>query len=107
MKEAYVMEEITPKQVEEMIKEGKDLNIVDVREDEEVAAGIIPNAVHIPLGSVEERMDELDKEKDYILVCRSGRRSEMAGMFLESKGFNVKNMIGGMLEWEGQTEIKG
>ncbi|MDC3416245.1 rhodanese-like domain-containing protein [Aquibacillus salsiterrae] len=99
------MEELTPKEVEVIVKEGKDYTIVDVREDEEVAAGIIPNAVHIPLGLVEEKVEHLDKHKDYILVCRSGRRSEMACMFMEAKGFKVSNMVGGMLEWEGPTEI--
>ncbi|MCT2536333.1 rhodanese-like domain-containing protein [Aquibacillus koreensis] len=98
------MKEVTPEQVLELLNNKTNVNIIDVREDEEVATGMIPDAKHIPLGFVEASMDELDKEKDYIIVCRSGRRSANACMFLESEGFKVSNMVGGMLEWEGPTK---
>lgn len=98
------MKEITPKEVESLLKEEKELNIIDVREVDEVAEGKIPGAIHIPLGLVEFRMNELDKSKEYIMVCRSGGRSGRATQFLEGQGFNVTNMTGGMLAWEGRTE---
>lgn len=98
------MNVITAKQVEELIKEGKTLNLIDVREADEVAAGKIPGAVNTPLGLIEFRMNELDKTKDYIIVCRSGARSGRATQFLESYGFKVKNMTSGMLAWEGSVE---
>lgn len=98
------MKEITAKQVEQLKTEGKPLNIIDVREPEEVATGKIPGAVNIPLGLVEARMDELDQSKEYIIVCRSGGRSGRATQFLASQGYNVSNMQGGMLAWEGKTE---
>ncbi|WP_110927670.1 rhodanese-like domain-containing protein [Bacillus massiliglaciei] len=95
------MKEITPQKVEQLINEGKHLNIIDVREVDETAAGKIPGAINIPLGLLEFRMNELDKTKEYIMVCRSGGRSGRASQFLESRGFNVVNMTGGMLAWEG------
>ena len=98
------MKQITAKEVEALLNEGERLNIIDVREVAEVAAGKIPGAVNIPLGLVEFRMNELDKSKEYIMVCRSGGRSGRATQFLESYGFNVINMIGGMLAWEGTVE---
>ncbi|OXS62022.1 rhodanese-related sulfurtransferase [Bacillus sp. V-88] len=99
------MKELTAKQVEELVNEGnQSLNIIDVREDEEVASGMIPAAKHIPLGSIESRMGELDKTKEYIMVCRSGGRSGQASQFLESQGFKVINMTGGMMSWEGPTK---
>ncbi|MCC5800718.1 rhodanese-like domain-containing protein [Rossellomorea vietnamensis] len=99
------MKELTAKQVEELVTEGnQSLNIIDVREDEEVASGMIPAAKHIPLGSIESRMGELDKTKEYIMVCRSGGRSGQASQFLESQGFKVINMTGGMMSWEGPTK---
>ncbi|MBM7572305.1 rhodanese-like domain-containing protein [Aquibacillus albus] len=98
------MKEISAKELEEIVGKGKSLNIVDVREDEEVATGMIPNTLHIPLGEIESRESELDKNKDYIFVCRSGRRSAMACEFLEAKGYNVTNMTGGMLDWAGPTK---
>ena len=98
------MKRTTAKEVETLLNEGKKLNIIDVREVDEVAAGKIPGAVNIPLGLVEFRMHELAKSKEYIMVCRSGGRSGRAAQFLESYGFNVINMDGGMLTWEGKVE---
>jgi rhodanese-related sulfurtransferase len=98
------MKQLTAKEVEALLHEGNSLNIIDVREVEEVATGKIPGAVNIPLGLLEFRMHELDKEKEYIVVCRSGARSARAVQFLESYGYNVINMTGGMLEWEGPVE---
>ncbi|WP_407269870.1 rhodanese-like domain-containing protein [Radiobacillus sp. PE A8.2] len=98
------MREVNPNEVEELLKNNKDVKILDVREDEEVAQGIIPDAIHIPLGFVDTRFEELDQSKDYIVVCRSGRRSAAACEFLEEQGFKVSNMTGGMLEWDGPVK---
>lgn len=98
------MKKLTAKEVETLLNEGKTLNIIDVREVDEVAAGKIPGAVNIPLGLVEFRMHELDKSKEYVMVCRSGGRSGRASEILENQGFKVINMEGGMLAWEGSVE---
>lgn len=98
------MKQITAKEVENLLNEGKTLNIVDVREADEVANGKIPHAIHIPLGLLEFKVQDLDKSKEYITVCRSGARSGRAAQYLESRGFNILNMTGGMLAWEGETE---
>ena len=98
------MKEITPVEVKDLLESGEQLNLVDVREDDEVAEGIIPGAIHIPLGEVSERVGELDKSKSYIIICRSGGRSGRATEFLEDAGYDAANMTGGMLEWEGETE---
>ncbi|WHZ00574.1 rhodanese-like domain-containing protein [Neobacillus sp. YX16] len=98
------MKQMTAKEVEELLNQGKNLNIIDVREVKEVAAGKIPGAVNISLGLLEFRMHELDKSKEYTLVCHSGGRSAQASRYLESYGFNVINMVGGMLAWEGKME---
>ncbi|CAM3404500.1 rhodanese-like domain-containing protein [Marinicrinis lubricantis] len=98
------MKEMTAKEVENRLAEGECPLIIDVREVEEVREGKIPGAVNIPLGLVEFRMHELDKSKEYIIVCRSGGRSARASQFLEEHGYQVINMAGGMLAWEGKTE---
>lgn len=97
------MKEMTAKEVEFLIEKARAINIIDVREIDEVAEGIIPGAVNIPLGLIEFRMNELDKSKKYIIVCRSGGRSGRAAKFLDSQGYNVINMQGGMLAWEGKV----
>ncbi|RHW35839.1 rhodanese-like domain-containing protein [Lysinibacillus yapensis] len=98
------MKEISPQEVQERLENGETLHLIDVREVDEVEAGHIPGIVHIPLGSIESRVDELSKETPYIMVCRSGGRSGKATEFLESQGFDVTNMSGGMLAWEGKVE---
>lgn len=98
------MKEMTAKELEHKLMSNEAVNIIDVREVEEVAEGKIPEALHIPLGLLEFRMHELDKQKEYVIVCHSGGRSSRAVQFLESYGFQVINMNGGMLAWEGKTE---
>lgn len=97
------MKSITAEDLRKRLEAGEQLNIVDVREDDEVAAGMIEGAVHIPLGEVEMRADELDKTKEYYLICRGGRRSALAGDILEEKGFETVNVEGGMTDWTGET----
>ncbi|WP_159887641.1 rhodanese-like domain-containing protein [Paenibacillus puerhi] len=92
---------ITPAEVRQRLAEGEKLDIVDVREDEEVAQGILPGAIHIPLMQLPERLSEVPQNGETILVCRSGNRSGRALDYLQSQGLaNLKNMTGGMLEWE-------
>ncbi|MGG0186756.1 rhodanese-like domain-containing protein [Bacillus rhizoplanae] len=98
------MKEITAKELEHKLMGNETVNMIDVREVEEVAEGKIPGVLHIPLGLLEFRMHELDKNKEYVIVCHSGGRSSRAVQFLESQGFQVINMNGGMLAWEGKTE---
>lgn len=80
--------------------------IVDVREDFEFAAGHIPGAINIPLGEIEERIGELDRNREIVLVCRSGARSGVACNFLQHMGYDVTNMIDGMLSWSGEVEYE-
>ncbi|MUK90764.1 rhodanese-like domain-containing protein [Ornithinibacillus sp. L9] len=100
------IKEVTPKEVEKIVEQDdKDTVIIDVREDEEVAQGMIPGAKHIALGNIPDSTDKLAKDKNYILVCRSGRRSMNAAMYLDEQGFKVVNMKGGMLEWDGEVIV--
>lgn len=98
------MKRMTTQEVQEYLKQNKEASVIDVRETEEVKAGKIPGSINIPLGLVEFRLQDIDKSKEHVMVCRSGNRSGQATRFLESQGFNVINMDGGMLEWEGPTE---
>lgn len=91
-------------QAKEVETQYDNLNIVDVREAEEVAEGKIPGALHMPIGILEYRMNELDKNKPYVMVCRSGGRSSQATRFLEDQGYDVTNMDGGMMSYDGNTE---
>lgn len=98
------MKSITTQELQSLLEQGKEVNIIDVRETAEVASGKIPGAVNIPLGLVEFKMNELDKSKEYYINCRSGGRSSSACQFLDNQGFNVTNVEGGMMAWEGEVE---
>ncbi|WP_018131616.1 rhodanese-like domain-containing protein [Effusibacillus pohliae] len=97
---------ILPHDVNERLKRGEQLNIIDVREHQEVARGKIPGAKHIRLAELPDRLHEIDPDKETILVCRSGNRSAKACEYLMSRGYrNVKNMLGGMNAWQGDIEV--
>lgn len=93
------MKEITVEELAEKLAAHEEVNLIDVREDEEVAAGKIPEAIHIPLGSLEAELGKLDKDADYIMICRSGGRSGKACEMMELKGYKASNVVGGMIEW--------
>jgi rhodanese-related sulfurtransferase len=97
------MKELTVKEVEQLITD-KEVSLIDVREVDEVAAGKIPGIKNIPLSELTERVSEIEKDKEHIIICRSGNRSGKACAYLTQLGYNVINMSGGMLEWEGEVE---
>lgn len=96
------MREITARELEEMINNNEDIELIDVREPFEVKFGKVPGAKNIPLQILLTNMDQLDKNKEYILICRSGNRSGMAGQYLEMQGFKTVNVVDGMLGWNGE-----
>ncbi len=79
--------------------------ILDVREEAEYAFGHIPGAVNYSFGELENHLEQLDKNKEIFVVCRTGNRSDMACQLLSEKGFsNLKNVIPGMSQWNGPVE---
>ncbi|MFB1050168.1 rhodanese-like domain-containing protein [Paraliobacillus sp. JSM ZJ581] len=98
------MKEISADALAEKLQQKENVNIIDVREDFEVAEGKIPEAKHIPLGEIETRVNELDKNEHYYLICRSGGRSGNACSFLQSQGYDVTNVTGGMLAWTEEVK---
>jgi len=73
--------------------------LLDVRQPEEFRSGHIAGAKMIPLGDLRARINELPKDKEILVVCRSGNRSMSAARQLTSAGFNVVNLRGGMIAW--------
>ena len=100
------MKTMTTDELIDLLDANEDLNIIDVREDFEVEHGMIPGAINIPLGSIPERVEELDSSKEYIMVCKGGVRSANAAEYLESQGFKVINLEGGMMAYDGELEFK-
>ena len=75
------------------------LAVVDVREPVEWSHGHIEGAIHIPLGELTSRLDELP-EGQTLVVCKVGARSAQAVRWLAQQGRDVVNLDGGMLDWE-------
>ncbi len=90
---------IQPAELKARLDKGENIVMVDVREDEEVAHGMIAGAIHIPLGQVPDRLSEIPNASEIIIICRSGGRSGRACEFLSAQGYSVTNMAGGMLDW--------
>ena len=82
----------------------KTLNLIDVREADEFAEGHLPGAINLPLSAFLEHYGELDKDKSYHIICRSGARSAQACAFLEEEGYDVTNVAGGTIAWMGDLE---
>ncbi|WNF36950.1 rhodanese-like domain-containing protein [Bacillaceae bacterium IKA-2] len=78
---------------------------IDVREQYEFDDAYIEGFTNFPLSTLEETYNELPKEKEIIIICRSGNRSMQAGIILQENGFeNVTNVQGAMLDWNGETK---
>jgi rhodanese-related sulfurtransferase len=77
-----------------------DAVLIDVREPDEWAAGRAPSAVHLPMGDVPGRLDELPPEGTLYVICRSGGRSARVTAFLNTNGWDAKNVADGMLGWQ-------
>ena len=73
--------------------------ILDVREDDEWALGRAAGAQHLPLGQLPDRIEELDPDTDYYVICRTGGRSARAAEFMESRGYSAINIAGGSGAW--------
>jgi rhodanese-related sulfurtransferase/rubrerythrin len=78
--------------------------LLDVRQPEEYEDGHIPGAILIPLGELEARQEELERDKKIVAYCRSGHRSMAAAIALCGLGFkDVHHMEGGILNWRYET----
>jgi adenylyltransferase/sulfurtransferase len=92
--------ELTALELKQRLDRGDKLTIVDVREPNELQINRIPGSVHIPLGDLPKRYNELDPDAELVMQCKSGVRSAKAAGFLRSVGFTrVLNLKGGILDW--------
>ncbi len=100
------MDEITSTELKERLDRGDDIQILDVREDNEVAIARIPNSIHIPMGQVLSRIDEIDPERETVVHCKGGGRSARVIEALQRSGYQGKlaNLKGGILGWSTEVD---
>jgi rhodanese-related sulfurtransferase len=96
--------EITPTEFVSRRDRGEPLTLLDVREDWELTVASVPGIVHIPMGQVADRLNELDRSKEIVVLCRSGRRSLEVAKFLQQNGFKSVNLAGGILAWSRELD---
>jgi len=89
--------DVDPAEADRLVAAGAVM--VDVREDDEWEAGHAPVAVHVPVGQVVDRMDELPADRTIVCMCRMGGRSGSVAAHLAGAGYDVRNIAGGMQAW--------
>ncbi|HEX6452482.1 MAG TPA: rhodanese-like domain-containing protein [Trebonia sp.] len=73
--------------------------LLDVREDDEWSAGHAPDAVHVRLSELNEHGDEIPRDREVYVICRSGARSAYATQALSGAGWKAINVTDGMTGW--------
>jgi adenylyltransferase/sulfurtransferase len=97
-------EEITPRELKNKLDNGENLLILDVREPDEYELCNL-HGVLIPLNELQQRINELDPEREIVVHCKTGRRSAKAAEILKRAGFhNVKNLTGGIMRWADEID---
>ncbi|EPT83475.1 rhodanese-like domain-containing protein [Streptococcus agalactiae] len=96
---------ITVVALETLIAQHNNIHLIDVREEHEYRGGHIPGAINLPLSQLSHKFEQLDKNREYYLVCQRGGRSIRACQFLELKGYKVINVDGGTEAWRGNLEV--
>ncbi|PKA83584.1 rhodanese-related sulfurtransferase [Ulvibacter sp. MAR_2010_11] len=101
--------DLSQSQWREQLSNDDNAVILDVRTEEEVNEGHIPNMKHLDIynaGAFMEKAQQMDTSKNYYVYCRSGGRSAQACAILNSLGYkNTFNLLGGFSEWEGERTV--
>jgi len=86
-------------------KSAQPVTILDVREPWEYERVHLPDCLHIPMDDLRDRLDELDREQTYVILCHHGNRSLQVATFMQSRGFkNIINLAGGIEDWAVSLE---
>ena len=93
------MKSITVIELKEKFDKKEKFDLLDVREDNEISYAKIDPHINIPIGSIVSKQEELNKEKELIVMCHTGVRSAQVCQYLESLGYNVANLEGGIHAW--------
>jgi adenylyltransferase/sulfurtransferase len=93
-------ENLSPAALVARLKEPAPPVLIDVREEWEWTLGHLPDALHVPMGQLPKRLNELPRDRDLVLYCHHGSRSYRAMEFLRQMGFDhVAHLDGGVAAW--------
>ncbi len=96
--------EMTVHELKERMDANEAPTLLDVREPYEVRIASIPGATTIPLGELRGRLGELNRDSEIVVMCRTGKRSDMAARFLRDQGYRARNLTGGIHAWSEQID---
>ncbi len=97
---------MTPAEVQAALSAGQDVVILDVRQPEELALASLPGVLHIPMGEVPGRLDELPRDRTLVVMCHHGVRSaHVVGFLRQVHGYErVENLAGGVDAWSCEVD---
>ena len=94
------IKEIDSSELKRRMDAGENITLLDIRSEAEVVQGSLPDSEHLPMHLIPLKMQDLPKEGDVVLYCRSGARSYHACAYLAQQGVhNVLNLRGGIIGW--------
>lgn len=96
--------EVTPEEAKKILETDPNAVLLDVRTPQEYMAVRVPNSMLIPVDDLRFKFKELDKNKKYLVICRSGNRSAFATYALRQLGFDAYNIMGGIISWPYEVE---
>lgn len=100
-----MVREVTPTEFLATLADRPETLLIDVREPWELDIARLPAAINIPMGQVPDRLGDIDRTRDVVIMCRSGGRSLTVARFLEGQGYpTVMNLSGGILAWREQLD---
>ena len=100
-----MVDDVTPAEVAAALSGEEPPILLDVREPDELAVASVPGALHIPMGSIPTRLQELSPDRRIAVLCHSGLRSAQVAMFLEAQGYDdVANVEGGIDRWSVEVD---
>lgn len=97
--------QLSPTELKQWLDEGREIILLDVREDEEVALCSLPGHTHIPMNMLPLRQNELSDGLPIVVYCHHGMRSLYSAMYLAEAGFeSLYNLQGGIDAWSQQVD---
>ncbi len=96
---------MTVEELKQKLDSGASICVLDVREKGELAVAPFPfSVVHIPMGQIPARLDEIPSDRTVVCACRSGSRSARVAAFLRAHGRDAVNLDGGILAWSARLD---
>jgi adenylyltransferase/sulfurtransferase len=93
------MTDVSPQELKERLDHQHALVLVDVRENWETMLCRLPHALHMPVEEIELRAEELNPNEEIVVYCHHGVRSAAVAQYLRQRGYNARNLAGGLDAW--------